>query len=481
MSPRKDASSLLKIFLPLIVLVLFSAYPASYAVREGMREARAARSNGQPENMANSLRQVLEHEPWRVWLWEQIGGEELEAARLPEAVAAFRQAEAADSLSPQGRYLLGEAYFQQKQMLAAQETWQSLLQEGEDTPHAVAVRAYERLARLQREQGDFPAAVETLRAWHASEPASPRVAFELGLHLSVLEPAEALRLLVDAADQDSSLTPTVQKIRTAINLAGETGDQGYGWLVIGRALGSAGEWDLAAEAFRRAASVSPEYAEAWAFLGEALFQQGKDGQAELDRALALDGNSTLVRALLALQYRREEKYDLALDNLKSAADQEPSEPMWQIELGYTWAEKGDLPAALEHFETAARLAPGASIYWQYLANFSVAYGINVSDVGLPAARQAVVLSPDDPGALDAMGWTMVALADYASAERFLQQAVEKDATCTPALLHLGQLYLQEQKTDRAYSYLKRAALLSGEDSIGLIAKRLLLQYYGEGG
>ncbi|MBE0699337.1 MAG: tetratricopeptide repeat protein, partial [Anaerolineaceae bacterium] len=194
----------------------------------------------------------------------------------------------------------------------------------------------------------------------------------------------------------------------------------------------------------------------------------------------LNEKSAVVRALLALNFRRQGKYDLALENLETVAVLEPDEPMWEVDLGNTWAEKGDLLVALVHFQKATTLDPQNSLYWQYLARFAVDYSVNVSSIGLPAARQAVVLAPNDPAALDVMGWTMVSLSDYATAERFLQQAVNRDATYPLALLHLGQLYLQEQNLDRAYSYLKRASLLAGDDTTGMVAKRLLLRYFSEG-
>jgi Tfp pilus assembly protein PilF len=107
--------------------------------------------------------------------------------------------------------------------------------------------------------------------------------------------------------------------------------------------------------------------------------------------------------------------------------------------------------------------------------------VDLHTLGLPAARQAILLAPGDPGALDAMGLTLLKLGDDASAERFLQQALEKDATYAPASLHMGQLYLKQDDAGRAYLYLKRAANLGGKNSIGLTARRLLSQYYGEGG
>ncbi len=479
MRPGERVPLLIKILAPVLLLLVLNIHPASVVVQEALGTARNAQTNGQYQDAANQLRLVVAHEPWRVWLWEQIGNEEVNAGRMPQAVDAFTHADAAGHLSPQGRYQLGEVYFQLNNLGAAEAAWQELLAREENVPAELASRTYERMAQLQRSRGDFRAAAETLRAWHAVEPDHAQAAFLLGLHLAVINPAEAVQFLIEASNQDSSLIPTVQAVRQGISTAGESDDPGYSWLMIGRALGSVGQWDLAAEAFGQAVAFSPLYAEAWAFLGEAHFQLGKDGQADLDRAVALDGKSAIVRALLAMHYRQEGNYDLALVHLQAAVDQEPEEPMWEVELGNTWAEKGDLPVALEHFQNAVNLAPKTSLYYQYLARFCVEYDISVQPTGLPAARQAVVLSPDDPGALDVMGWTMVYLEDFATAERFLQQALERDATYALASLHLGQLYLQQQDFDRAYPYIKQASVLGGEGSIGLVAKRLLLRYYNE--
>jgi cytochrome c-type biogenesis protein CcmH/NrfG len=66
-----------------------------------------------------------------------------------------------------------------------------------------------------------------------------------------------------------------------------------------------------------------------------------------------------------------------------------------------------------------------------------------------------------------------------SAERFLQQAIEKDASFAAAHLHLGQLYLQQNQIEKAYQPLESAFQMAGNDAeTGLLAKRLLVRYFG---
>jgi len=307
------------------------------------------------------------------------------------------------------------------------------------------------------------------------------VAYLLGMNLSAAQPGEAVPLLVEAAQKDTRYTTDVQVLRRGLAQAGNSDRPEVGWLMIGRALGSINQWDLAEEAFRRAVTAAPGFAEAWAYLGEALYQQGGSGKTELERANSLAPNSSLVRALVSMDLFRQGKTAKALEYVRAIAREEPKEPNWQVYLGGMLAESGDLNAAREAYQKAVDLAPNNSLYWQYLAQFSADTYFDIRTVGLPAARQAVLLAPDNPGALDSMGLTMLKLGDDASAERFLQQALEKDATYAPANLHMGQLYLKQDDMGQAYLFLKHAADLAGSNPVGLTARRLLSQYYGVGG
>jgi tetratricopeptide (TPR) repeat protein len=488
MQPGERLLLNLKIILPLLILVLFSVSPASSEVLKDLKAEEIARIGGlqgagqptagqfaQPEAAASALRRVLAREPWRFELWDSIGRAELAAGRMPEAINALRQSEQAGVLSADSRYQLGEAYLRSGDVRLAEASWQSLLQwEGPST------RVYERLVQVQRARQESQAAIETLRAWRAFDPQDPGVAFLLGMNLSAVQPGEAISLLVEAAQKDSQYTARVQVLRRALALAENADQPAYGLLLIGRALGSIDQWDLAEDAFQRAVTALPGYAEAWAYLGEARYHLGATGKTELDKASALAPDSTAVRALVSMYWYRQGKPEKALEYLQAIAREEPKEPTWQVNIGGILAESGDLNAAQGAYQKAVDLDPNNTLYWQYLARFSAEYFVDIHALGVPAARQAVLLAPDDPGALDTMGLTMLKLGDDASAERFLQQALEKDATYAPASLHLGQLYLKQEYTGRAYLYLKRAADLAGNNSTGMMARRLLLQYYGEG-
>lgn len=467
-------SLILKILLPLLVLAVLSAQPASIQVGGALRQAQAASSAGQHAEAANHYRAALEREPWRLNLWETIAREEQQAGRLEQAEEAYLQAQAKGRLSAQGRQALAEVYSLLGETDKALDAWQAVIRE-----NGPSAAVYEQMAQVYRSRGDLEAAVVVLREWREMEPASARAAYLLGLHLTVSDPDAAVKLLVEAAQADNSYTAAVQPLRTGISQAQNSENSAYGWLMIGRALGGSGQWDLAERAFLQAVEDAPEYAEAWAFLGEARAHLGGTGRPELDQARTLAPDSAVVRALMAVYWRRQGDPDRALEELRAVAAQEPGEPVWQVEMGNTMVDKGDLVEARAYYQKAIELAPDVPAYWVTLAYFSAQYNDDVRGVGIPAARQAVVLSPNDPTALDAMGLALMTVGDLASAERFLQRAVEEDAGYALAHLHLGQLYLQKQDTWGAYPYLRGAKNLASGSQVAEIAGRLLARYYGD--
>lgn len=466
-------SLIVKIALIFILVLLVQVRPSAKIVSDQFSAAHFSQQNDQPGQAAAAFRAILAHEPWRKSLWEEVGRLSLAAGQPDQAVEAFLQA---GPLSMNSQLELADAYMQQGNIPAAESAWRGVLTQGGLSRDQLR-QVYERLVQAQRARGDQAAELNTLREWQTADPENAQVLYRYGLALSVVQPEQALPYLLDAAQKDSQYLDAVQMVRRGLGLAVNAAEPAYGWLMIGRSLGAINQWDLALRAFQQAVNAEPDYAEAWAFLGEAKYHLTATGKTELDRANQLKPDSTVVQALYALYWRRQGNPKQAVPYLEAIARQEPQEPVWQVELGNTWAEIGDLETAQGFYLKAINLSPQSAVYWQALANFSVNYQVDVRGLGLPAARKAVQLAPDDAAALDVMGWTMASLGDLTSAERFLQRALAKDAAYSLANLHLGQVYLQ-QNPDRAYLFLRRAADLEGESQVGKIAQRLLKRYYG---
>jgi len=469
---RMEDRTPILIWLPLLIALVVMLAPRPARLDAAWQSIQATSQTGTPEKGLDELYLVVEYQPWRADVWEQIGGGEQQRGNLAAARRAFEQAGVTGELSPAGYLAWGQVLAQSGEVQAAQRIWQELL-ERENQP-----QVYHELVRSQIAQGDLTAAEASLRRWLAVD-ARPQVRYELGLVLLAERPRQGLDELLAAGREDARLLPEVETLRRAVNLAGLEEDSAYQKLAIGRGLGRIGRWDLAFYLFEEATRLSPDYAEAWAFLAEARQQTGQgDGWKELRRAQELAPHSVITQALLALRWSREGHPELARDYLLSVAQQEPEQAIWQIELGNLYQQMGDVKEAMTHYQRATEVEPLNPAAWGSLAAFSATSGLYLREVGLPAARQALLLQPEDAGALDRMGWVLLALGDSASAERFLQRALLLDGNYAPAHLHLGQVYLNLNQIEAARLHLLRAIELDGEGAVGSLARRLLDRFGG---
>jgi tetratricopeptide (TPR) repeat protein len=279
--------------------------------------------------------------------------------------------------------------------------------------------------------------------------------------------------LLRASELDPRFDPVVQSLRTALNLASVTDSASEGFVIIGRGLGLAGEWELARTAFEQAAQENEKNAEAWAWLAEANQQTaGNDALVLLDRALHLDPASSTVHSLRGLYFQRTGNYRDALTEFQSAARLDMENPSLFVSLGDAYAMTGDLIRGLQAYQYATELAPEDATYWLLLASFCAENNINLSDVGIPAAQKAVVLSQEAPETLGVLGWTLLLGGRFPEAEQILLRALEADPQNASAHFHLGVVYLQ--KNERAQAY---AQLIHARDLGSMEADLALRQYF----
>lgn len=441
--------------LTLMLLSLVGLMSLPHGLNIGLIESQQALATGDALRAATALTRLAAFRPWQGDLWELAGMQALTAGQPDHAIDLLQRAEALGQLSPEGQSALGDAYARSGDIENAVRYWELALSTGGSSPdiHAHLVNAYHQLGDLEHE-------IEHRIALLELRPGDAQLAYRLGLALAAVSPQSSLAYLSMARDLDPRLAEDVSILQREISAARRVEDLSYSLLSAGRALGYIQEWELAAEALERAVELRPDYAEAWAYLGEARQHLGENGLPELQKAYKIDSDSLAANTFLALYWQRNSQYMLALDYLQNALTIDSNNPALYAEMARTHALNGDLETAQTLYEKAIDLAPRDPQYWRALAEFTIAHQVQLRETGLPAASQAVTLNPDDPASLDVLGQIQFLLGDIEQAQVFLLQAIEADPAYAAAHLHLALVHLEAGESALAYQQLKEAQSLA---------------------
>lgn len=476
MSRRLDYSLLARLLLPLGLALALQLQPGWRLLAADFHQVRQALANRAYASAAESLVRLAERLPERSDLWEQAGRAALLGADPALAIRAFQTADAAGNLTAAGWLWLGDAYEQTGDLPAALRAWQAALSA---PPPAGAEPAalHLRLAAAYQTLSDLPAAIDALRQVVSQRPDLPEPAYRLGLLLAASQPELAPGYLQPAASLEPAYAATADELTRAITAATPSADPAYLLLVSGQTLARLDYWELASRAFEQAVRLNPEYAEAWAFLGQAHLQRGAEALPALQTALQLDPLSVAANSSLALYWRRQGQPEQALPYLQTALEQQPDNLLLHFDLGSLYAETGDLLTARQVLEAVAQRAPADPRPWQALVAFSLAYNVELETLALPAARQALaVASPVGAGraaALDALAQVYLRLGDLPLAERLLVAALAHDRANPAVNLHLGLVYSLQGRGAQAAGYLNRVLALAPDSAQAEQALRLL--------
>ena len=433
---------------------------------------------GDQLNASNELAAVFAYYPWRVDL-------NIEAARYayqagdPKAAIQYLETPGTIAyLTSEDLILFGDMYNQSGDFSKAEAIWKDVTKLGDSN------QVFRRLVDLYLQQNDFDSAVIYLQKMLTLTPSDSHLYYKIGLLYAGIDPLKALPFLAQAAEIDPSNTVESRDLHDKIRTANLFDQPAYTLLASGRQLASMGEWVLAAEAFRRASALDPEYAEAWAFLGEAQQQIAKKdigsipdvGLTELEMALELDANSILGNTFMGLYWERQGDYSQAQHYVEQAITLNSSDPYLYSELGNILSKAGDLPAAQAAYEAAIHLSPQDPLFYRLLAEFAMENQIQIRELALPAIRQAIILSPQDSSSLDVMAQIMLMLQDYHSAERYSLDALDSNPAFPLAYLHLGTAYLYLGESNLALKWLTVAKQVEPDSWIAAQATRMI-DYY----
>jgi tetratricopeptide (TPR) repeat protein len=451
------------ILLPFLALVAWLT--AGYV---SLNDAETAWQREDYATASESYGRAAQWMPWRKDLREKAGIAASANGDFPKAISHL---ERASELSEQGWTILGFSYFRAGNVSSAIDAYRRGLQFYDSR------MIHAGLAYVHRQQKDWPAERDALENQVRLDAGDAYAHYRLGLLYSFLEPQKAPAELTLAASLDPQFGPAAQTLRAAQADRAVRPGSSEQLVAIGRALGLVQEWDLSLAAFEKAIEADGENAEAWAWLGEAKQQTGADGRVELDRAVRIDHTSVTVRALRGLYWDRQGKYPQMLAEYLLAAEYEPQNPAWRASIGDAYLKVGDLVWAFAAYQKATELAPHEPTYWRLLAVFCAGNGVHVEDAGLPAALKAVELSPNDPLALDALGFAYFSSGRFANAEQTLLQAIELAPEYFPAHIHLAMNHLAQGNRAAAFNELTYVRDADNGGSNGEFAKQLLAQYF----
>jgi len=469
----------LRIFIVSLLIALLGLAPIPLSVRELQAKAYQSTKDGDYLAASQYLADIAEYYPWRYELNLQAGRYALQAGNPKAAIQYLERPGMAAHLSIDDLILLGDAYHQDGDPNKAEDTWKRSTELGDK------IQAYERLANLHLQRKDYASAINEFQKIQNLDPSQINLYYQLGLLYAATDPLKALPFLIQAVGVDPTRASQAQALYDKIRTASLFDDPAYTFLISGRQLANLGEWELASAAFQHAIDLQPGYADAWAFIAEAKQQvaiqeagaAGDIGISELKRAVQLDPNSTLVNTFMGIYWERQEEYSQAQYYLERAIAQNPTDPYLFSELGNILSKAGDLPAAESRYEEAIRIAPQDPLFYCLLAEFALEQQIQIRELALPAARQALNLDPGNAHALDVMAQVMLMLQDYHSAERFILKALQADPGYVQAYLHLGTVYVYLQEPDLAKQWLNQAKSVGSDTWVASQAQRMLEYYF----
>ena len=459
----------LPLLVTLVLLVIIGPTPIPLPMVTPIGSAIVALESGRPDSALDFLEVAMAFEPALEGLHTQAAEIALAAG---EPMAALEHLEAETSLASLDTT---QACLRSRALLAIGNTAEAanIWKEAGD----ICLKPNQFLQDLSQAyliEGDPIAAQAILEELAFIEPTDPDIRMSLAVVTATISPELALQHLRLANELDSKDKSLALDLIRAIEDARPADDRSYSLAQVGQTLVRHGEWTSAVWAFEHALELNPEYVEVRAYLGLALDRAGQNGLEQLKVAVNTTPAAALPRIFLALHWQALNRPERARQQLEIAARLDPTNPVVPAELGTAYAALGDIRPAVAAFRLATELAPEDPRFWLLLAQYSTSNEIEVQTLGLPAARNALALNPDDPAATDTLGYAHFLLGNLHLADRLLWRAINLEPHRAASQLHLGLLRQAQGDLIRARSSLEMAIQLDQDGSISQLAKRVLV-------
>jgi tetratricopeptide (TPR) repeat protein len=440
---------------PLLTLALFGQ-SSDVLIRKAQEDLRAGRDS----QAEAELSRVLKSEP--AWsLWCDLG---LARVQLGESGPAIEAFERARHLAPQKAppyFGLGLVYMKKGDIEKALEAYRGGLARD---PNNVA--ANQNYALLLMQKHDFRDAVDPLKKLKSlgHDDASTRATLIeaclragmksegedeinqfLSGHLATMQQELALAKLL-LADEEGRAAEEVLRHATATWPQAPEPHGDLGLLLI-----QGQQYETAVRELGRAAQLDPDSAKYALGLGEALLRWRHDPVA-LQYLLAVGqkfGNLPLYKFELGLAYYYLTRFQEALQEFETVAQEQPKSSQVQYLLGGTHQALGELDKAEDCYRKAIALKPDDASYYLTLA--ALLKKINPADLTEPVrlSEKALALSPENQNVKLLLAACYAAQGKLAEAQALLEAVVTSNPDSRAAHVALAKVYFREKRTEDA--------------------------------
>jgi len=211
---------------------------------------------------------------------------------------------------------------------------------------------------------------------------------------------------------------------------------------LGSALEEKGETALAIEEFRKIPPTAFNYTDALGHIAYLYLEagEGDKGVALLKDAIVADKTRFDLYLHLAGVYEGQKRFREALDTLLAAEGDFPPDSKIHFRIGILHDKLGERDKLIVRMKKALALAPEDPQALNYLGYTYVEMGTNL-DEALLLLQKAVSIRPNDGFILDSLGWAYFKLKRYRDAVSELERATEIVNDDPTIKFHLAEAYL----------------------------------------
>jgi len=231
-------------------------------------------------------------------------------------------------------------------------------------------------------------------------------------------------------------------------------------------------FDRAADLFRSALDIDPDYARAYAGLCDVFLNNYRytsntsmvpRAQSYCERALQIDDSLFEVRMSLGNLHMATGKYDLAEAQFLKAIESEPESDSAYRRLGRSYTEREMENEAEEALLHAIEIAPAEADNYDALAHFHYVFGR--FSQAIAAYEEAIRLNPEEPAHYLGLGASKYLSGDFAGTEAAWRKSIALDENQPTLMYNMGTVFFFEQRFEDALEMYLRASELRPEDQL----------------